>query len=420
MKRVQDCKTENCIPSPSSCVEWNGGEIEFLNICDGDSLNNVVWELVNKVKEVSDDDISSFDVDSLSEICNKKAPLTVTMSSILDLLKDNQICLKGFIDDLDQRIADLANDNDINVSLKCFAQFDNQGNQLTITRDGLDQLFVDNLCSDKLRISSLESLVTTMQSEIANLESEISISEIQVATCIDAGVKPVSSQVIAIADVLCDLISATGNSDAIGDALGQTPGDLNSEFGLIAGWILTPDTWAENYNNLLLEVENLRQRIITIENTCCAVSCDDVEIAFSVIFNEDKTGIILRFTSGAGTNIPAGFEDGGSSGTITDKDGNVETFILEIENGAEIEVSIIGLNTSGDLVIDITAIMSNGSLTCERCLHKTVKTVGICDFCKICNTGATGTVVILYEDAGEFIGTSFNPSTTTTTTTEEA
>lgn len=397
MKKVP-CNIENCIPTPSSCVIWNGGTNKTLDICDGASLNDIVWEITGKLDTLALEDFSTFDIDALAGVCGKLPPVVVDALAILNVLKDNDLCFKERIDDLAQEIVDLENDQTPNVNLKCFQQTDNQGNSLTITRDSFDQLIVDNLCSQRGRIESLEGQVVTLQSEIDNIDATATVDELTFATCIDPGIKPTSSQVISIAEELCDLELALGTSSDINTALANTPGDLNAEFGLITGWVLAPANWAQNYGNLLLEVESLRQRVINMETNCCASTCKDVEIGFSVIFNEDKTGLILKFTTGAGTDIPAGFTDAGSTGTITDKNGAVEYFTLSIANNYQTEVSIVGLDMTGDLEVSVASVMTNGTLVCQQCHKNTVKTTGVCDFCRVCAGGTTGTVTIIYDD----------------------
>lgn len=425
MKKVKGCKVENCIPTPSSCVEWNGGDIEYLGICDGDSLNTLLWEVVTKLQEIAGEDLSAFDIDSLLDICNQTAPTEVTILSILNLIKNNQVCLKDFIDTLSEQIADLSSSQNVNINLKCYAEFDNLGNSLSITRDQLDQLVIDNLCSHETRIDTLEGKVTNLQSQIDNLDLTPDPSEINLATCIDPISKPTSSQVTSIANELCDLEGATGDSGDIASALANTPGDLNAEFGLITGWILAPSNWAENYNNLLLEVENLRQRINTIEDTCCALTCDDIELGFTAVFNETNDGIIIKFTSGAGTSIPAGFTDKGSTVIITDKNGNTAEGPIDIVDNYtqnnETEIAIGGLDLSGDLTVNITALIGTDALTCEKCLSKLVKGNSGCAFCTICNTGSDGIVIVTFESdtnlaVGETTVLSNTTSTTTTTT----
>lgn len=427
MKKLNNCVVENCVPTPSSCVEWNGGDIEFLGICDGDSLNNLLWEVINKLEEIAGEDLSAFDIDSLLDICNHKAPTEITILNILNILKDNQICLKDFIDNLSEQLAELLNTQNVNVNLKCYAEFDNLGNSLSITRDNLDQLIIDNLCNHKLRIETLEGKVISLQSQIDNLDLTPDPTEINFATCIDPVVKPTSSQVVSVADELCDLETATGDPGDISSALASTPGDLNAEFGLITGWILAPDNWAENYNNLLLEVENLRQRINIIEDNCCALTCEDIELGFTALFNEDNDGIIISFTAGAGTVIPLGFEDKGSTLKITDRNGVFVTGAIDIvdnfRDNDPTEVSIVGLDLGGDLDLSITARIGTDAQTCEFCLSRPIKTNAGCTFCTICNTGEDGTVIVTFTSSTQLavgevnIGNTTTSTSTTTTTT---
>ena len=94
MKKVKSCETENCIPTPSSCIQWNGGDIDFLGICNGDWLNNILWEIITKLQEVAGEDLSGFDIDSILDLCSQKAPQEVNLLSILNVLRKNQICMK--------------------------------------------------------------------------------------------------------------------------------------------------------------------------------------------------------------------------------------------------------------------------------------------------------------------------------------
>ena len=422
MKKVQNCETENCIPTISSCVEWNGGSIEFLGICDGDSLNNLLWELVTKLQEIAGEDLSEFDIDGLLDICSQQAPTEVTILSILNLIKNNQVCLKDFIDVLNERLNELFANTGVTVNLKCYAQFDNLGNSLSITREQLDQLIIDNLCNHKLRIETLEGKVISLQSQIDNIDLNVTVDELSFATCINASVLPTSTQVINTATAFCDLETATGDSSDISSALANTPADMNAEFGLLPGWILTPTNWAENYNNLLIAFGNVWARLVTIEDTCCSLTCEDIELGFSAVYNEDGDGIIISFTFGAGTSIPAGFTDQGSYGTITDVDGNSVDFNIVISNNSSDEVIISGLNTTAPLDISITAILGTDGLTCQKCLTRRINKAS-CDYCQICAVGSDpdARVVIVYDDnSGAQAFESFNPTTSTTTTTTAA
>lgn len=394
MKKLNSCVVENCIPTPSSCVEWNGGDIEYLGICNGESLNNIVWEIVTKLKELAGENISEFDLDTLIAICNAKAPLEVNLVSILSIMRDNQICLKDYIDTLNDKLNELNQNQGVDVNLRCYADFDNLGNSLSINRAQLDQLVIDQLCNHKGRIETVEGKIVLLQNQLDNFDSTVTVDELSISTCVDPVVKPTSSQIKSVADEVCEIEGAIGTPAEVAIALSYTPTNLNTEFGLITNWNLTPSNWAENYGNMLLMVKNLIDRVNFMEDNCCATSCDDIMVGFSAVMNEGMTGIILRFTNGAGTSIPVGWTDAGSKVIITDASGNVSSPInIVIANNAEIDIATGGMDLAGDVTIDITVKMSNGSTVCEKCLVRTIKLPG-CDFCTIT---ALEEVTIIYE-----------------------
>lgn len=422
MKKLENCIDDNCIHTPSSCTDWNGGDIKSLGICNGDSVNDVVWEIVNKLEELAGEDISSFDIDDLLGICSQKAPLEVNLISILTILKNNDICLKDYIDTLNERISELSSEGAVNVNLKCYADFDNLGNSLSITRDDLNQLVIDQLCSHKQRIESLESGQINLQTQINNIDVSPTVNELAIATCINATVLPTSTQIVNTAQAHCDLEDATGTPIDIAAAIANVPSTDNARYGLIPGWIITADNEAKVISNLLLKIANLEARVIFMEDNCCAATCEDIKLGFTAVFNEDGDGIIIKFTSGAGTVIPAGFTDAGSIVIVTDIDGNTSEGVIDIvenfNDNLEYEILVGGLNLTGNLDVDITAKIGNEAITCEKCIHRVVKSTN-CGFCTISASGADGSsAVIVYDDSNKAVGivTVTPPSTTTTTT----
>lgn len=393
MKKLENCIVDNCIPSYTSCTFWNEGDIEYLGICNGDPLGNVIWEIVGKLQDIAGEDLSNFDIDSLLDICNQKAPLEITLISILNIIKNNQVCLKDYITTLEETIGNLQGSSSVKVNLKCFADIDNIGNILSITREQLDQLVIDNLCNHKQRIESIEGSIINIKSQIDNINNTSTVEELNFSTCIDGTIKPTSDQVKTISSSLCNLQTATGTPTKIAQALSKVPADWNTKFGLISGWNLTPAQWAEQYGNLLLVVARLEDRVTFMENNCCAVSCDDVKVGFSAIYNETNDGIILKFNSGSGTKIPFGFTDIGSTVTLTDIYDNSDDYPITIANATDIEIPITGIDPAGDITININVKMSNGIITCDKCLTKIISRP-VCDFCTIT---ATDKVTIVYQ-----------------------
>lgn len=420
MKEVKSIITENCIFTPTSCSAWNGGDIEYLGICDGDQLNNLLWEVINKLQGITGDDLSNFSLDSLLDICKQTAPAEVTLLSILTLLKNNQVCLKEFMDSLNTQLVGLNLQDSVNVDLKCYADFDNQGNALSMTKAQLDQLIINNLCDQKGRITQVEGELTVLQSQVDNINTTFTVDEPIITTCIDASPKRTSLQLQSVATNLCNYKGIVGSEVDVPAALAKTPSTDNTRYSTIIGWDLTPDNLTQSYGNLVLKVAKLEADLIFMQNNCCALTCDDIKLGFSAVFNDDMDGIIIKFSSGAGTKIPAGVIDKGSTGTFTDVDGNVETFTLIISNNYQVEVPISGLSLSGNVEVSISAVMGTSSLTCEKCLNKSVKSSS-CGYCEISATGdGTAQAVIIYESTGLVTFAVPSPLTTTTTTTTTA
>jgi hypothetical protein len=392
MKKTKNCIVADCIPTPSSCILWDGGDIDALGICNGSPINNVILEIVDKLEELAGEDISTFDIDALIHICEgTKAPLEINLRNILTLLRDNQICLKDYIDTLEETIRQLGNTQDVDVNLKCFLTTDNLGNDLNVTRKELDQLVINELCSQKDKLSNLEGRVSDLEN--ADVPETGPLGEATFGTCLNPSPKAASLQVIKTAEELCTLRGATGTATDIASALAKTPETLRTEFGLIPNWELNPDNLAESYGNALIVIGQLLARVKHIEDTCCASTCDDVKLGFTALMNEDNTGMLIRFTNGAGTNIPAGFTDKGSKGTVTDKNGDTIDFTLQISNNSETEVILTGLDLTGDLEIDITAILGSDGLVCQKCVSRKVK-LSSSNCCVITNSGSADLTIV--------------------------
>lgn len=412
MKPVQTIDNPNCIHTPASCVKWNYGSISYLGVCDGDMLPEIIWEIVNKLQEIAGQDLSSFDIDTLLDICNSKAPIEKNLITILELLKNNQLCLKDYIDALSQQILELSQEQKVNVNLKCLADFDNFGNQLGITREALDQIVVDKLCNHETRIFTVEGKVVTLQNAINNINVNPVVAEPEFATCVDPATKPTSGQVVSVANKVCAIEEYLGDSiDASNARANYTFED--SRYNLISGWLLSGqrENILDDYNNLLLVVKDLEARIIDIQTNCCAPTCDKIMIGFSVVVEDSETGdYVVRFRPEDGTNL-FGFVS--TNSTIRYSGISKLTGLpLEFGNTPIIPINIHPTNwdtniynfndfdLSKPITISITANMVKDGLTCQKCISQTLDLSSGCPVCEISargNKGDSGSVTITYE-----------------------
>lgn len=73
---------------------------------------------------------------------------------------------------------------------------------------------------------------------------------------------------------------------------------------------------------------------------------------------------------------------------------------ITIENNAEIEVDLLGLDVLSDYNFNIDTCISNGNLTCKKCINKVVTYKSTCAYCEFVVTGPKegGTAVIFYTE----------------------
>jgi|694.fasta_scaffold00342_31 hypothetical protein len=407
----------NCIHTPASCVEWTYGSIPYLGICNGDMLPKIIWEIVNKLQEIAGADLSSFDIDTLLDICNQKAPLEKNLTSILELLKNNQVCLKNYIDTLNETLQELSQAQSINVNLKCLADFDNFGNQLSVTRETLDQLVIDKLCNHETRITTVEGKVTSLQSQINDISVNPIVSEPEFATCVDATVKPTSGQVVSIATEVCDIRTKLGPNTTTSNLTTGSFGNkgsywntslLNAAFGATSGWIPSPLNEVEYQRNMYIILANFQTRINEIETNCCAPTCDKIMIGFSVVVEDAETGdYVVRFRPSDGTSL-FGFVSTGSQITFTGTlliggiTATAGPFPIDI-NETDWDDNVYNLSSfdlSKPITVNLTPIMIKNGLTCQKCISQVISLNMGCAVCELTasgDKGDAGTITITYQ-----------------------
>lgn len=404
----------NCINTPAECVKWNSGNIPFLGVCDGDYLPEIIWEIVNKLQAVAGEDLSTFDIEGLLDICNAKAPLEVTLISILTLLRDNEICLKDYIDVLNQKIVELSVDGNVTIDLNCLATSEYN---LGITQEQLNQLVVDAICLDRDNIIILQTKSAELSGRVTALESATPPAAIEptFVTCVDPIVKTTSNQVKSIAIELCDYRdNHVGTKSDITTALSHSPKVwFDKDFinllttttdstgtPLINYWDSNAHTLAENHNNLLVAYTLLQIQMNNVLTTCCAPNCDAIKIGFSVIAGDNPNDFIIRFRPSDGTTIPTGFKDTGSTITFTDSNGvPYGPVAIDVTEQESASYNLNGLNLNKPVFITINSKLSNGSLYCEKCTGKSVNlNDAACPVCEVSSPSTnTAPVTIVYQ-----------------------
>ena len=385
-------------PTPSGDIVWSGPTIDCLGICPGQTLNKVTNIIATKVCELAAPlDLSTLTLQCALDIFNREENGNRTLANVLQLLADNDCGLKELIDGLQAQIDGLSQDNLV-LDLKCLAEKDSFGNLLPYNQETVLQSLINHICDLELEVDGIGGKITDLQDQIDEIKDNLPSSDEKIiTTCIIAN-KPVSESVIELSDNYCNYKESVGQTTDIQKAIAQQPKELQDLLSAIKGWEINPANLAESTNNIWIAVANLLSRVSSIESTCCNITCKDVTVGMEIIGSADGKAFYLKFSEAAGTDIPAGFSDRGSTVTITDKNGKIITYDIEVEqDGTTDQLSVVGLNLDEPLTISVAARVGSDSLTCEKCLVGEFDAISSCPVCAISVTGKTGYVTIIYE-----------------------
>jgi hypothetical protein len=379
----------------NECVVWQGGDVPVIGIYNGDPLSIAEFAIATKILELFDNiDMSKIDMHCLQETAAQKCKDN-SLKAVVQALYDNQCSLVDLINNINAQPPTV----DINVNMRCLTKFDDFGNTLPQDLNQSIQSIVNQVCVNVTSITSLQAEIQTLQKQVDAIPTEPTVPpEPTITTCLTPALRPVSQTVPLVAQAFCDFQTAFGTASDASIAISQQCQNLNTTFAGVQGWLNSVNNLAQSMNNLWLLSCNLNTRMITIEENCCKLTCKDIAIGFNVQVDQNGTGVFLKFTAGAGTDIPSGFTDAGSSVTFTDKNNQFVTYPLVISNNAtQGDFDLSGLDLTDPITISVTAIMATDGLTCEKCITK-LYTIGnnTCPVCQVTATGTTGHVTIAY------------------------
>jgi hypothetical protein len=381
-------------PVFSDQVIWNGPDIPCLKICKGQKLSAIIANLAAKVCQVlSPYDLSSLTLDCALEIFGQLEPVERTITSVFQILLDNDCGLKDLIDNLQAQI--YSQEEDVfTIDLKCLAQTDSFGSPLPVDRDSTIQLLLNEICNIKPTLVYLTTKVTDLQNQIDNLNLTPVITEVSVTTCIEPTSFPVSTQLKKVAADYCNFKSAIGSINDISTTRSQFPDGLLSKFGEYEGWIPIPQNYMQEQNNMYIIIEYLLNQVTDLQ-ACCDKGCDNIKIGFGI--DSTDNGMILTFSSLYGTSIPVGYTNTESILSIVEEGTNyTSNAYFIITNGyVTPEISLSGFQKGKTLTLSLNSTFTNGTVTCQKTVIKTWKFLST-GCCSITNLDSTPSILI-YE-----------------------
>lgn len=391
--------TNGCDNISSNCVIWQGPDISCIDLCNGDSISEVVFKLATKVCDLLESGVDvNPNLEGLDLTCLNIRGVTPTELVPVLQAMINQICLNANSG---------AGGNEKSSSLPimtlpaCMQYDDKSGNPVTqLPLDEFATLIANQVCDNLASINTINSTLSSLNTRIDVLEACVlpcsgGVVEAQIVpSCVSnvGTLTNVSVVVLALETAFCSLRNAVGFPSAINSAISQsvitgsslTRTSSSVSYGSKTGWNNSASTLAESVQNAWIVIDDLYTAIGNIQTNCCPSGCDSVIFDYVAQVVTDAQGLVTGINFNfQGSTIPTGFADvtGFSKIIVTDINGVSlnQIFSVQVEQSTSgILFDTAGLNTANDLNVSVQFNVSNGTDTCETVLSSVLNGIVPC------------------------------------------
>ena len=303
-----------CSPVSSRCVVWEGPDIPCINLCRGDSIDDVIAKMATVLCDSAG---TSIDITSMTLSCLLTEGETAPDDIVAILQKViNKTCT------LEEAIASLGtNGSDPVIALPVSLHYDN------LTGDHIEQLPQTEYSFHlAVLIAGLIDTINTLTTTLTGYGTRLGAAETAIAAFAQADVLLVRLQcladpgtdlaldaaIILIEDAVCDITSSLGTVSAVNAAValqcaGLTTSARLSGSGAMSstpGWKPNPLTVADSLSNLWLTICDMRSKVSGIA-TQVAATCNDYILDFVATLSSDRKS--LSIVTNGKTIIPTGF-----------------------------------------------------------------------------------------------------------------
>ena len=395
---IQPSDTQaGCNPVSSNCVIWQGPDIPCITLCKGDSISDVTYKVATELCTLVDQlDIAGFDVSCFPPICPKPENIHDLIQFILD-----QLCAQqGEITTTKSKSTNFDCTDVFNCQITvatCFQYTNSYGDLVTqMSLQDYATAIANKVCDILDDITTINATLITLSDRIQVFEDcdacNPVIPPITIPTsCVSGGTNvPIETFVENLETAFCALQDATGTPTEIATAIAEecvnldtTPTLNNSAvtYGTLPGWVNAGsyNTMSDAVTNMWIMLCDMRNAVQGMLDTCCAPSCDDVDITMSVGYTNPN--IELTF----GGSAP-GFSDCYPAGmyvTITDAYGvmyTTQVSVIPNLGGAtqNVDLSLSGLSLYTDYTVKLTICADDATLKCSNAIIETVENTALC------------------------------------------
>tara|TARA_R110000765_G_scaffold44935_4_gene92908 strand:+ start:892 stop:4686 length:3795 start_codon:yes stop_codon:yes gene_type:complete len=383
-------KNMPCIPVSSNCVIWQGPDIECINLCNGDTVSDIVGKLATELCALIDaacvctPDLTGLTLDCITGVSDP-TDLVEVLNAIIATA-----CTTGTGTGVNLNVSEKRVAADGNILLpKCLVYSDEFGNPITELPINEFVIYLANeICGILNSIVLINAAIENFETRIGILENCVLpcvpqkniVSEV-VSTCLFPGqLKDVSILLLAIEKDFCNLRSNVGTSQDILNAIAaqcifSTTDRLSASgnYGSNINWIKSPSNLSQSLKDQWVVICDLYSAIKDIQDNCCDSGCSGLNFGFlyNVISNSSNVPVTLNlnFTS---SSLPASYSDCGglTNVKITDSLGseiNQGVNVASLQNsttGATINLAALNVNNSITVQVDFCA--TDGVNTCQE------------------------------------------------------
>ena len=385
--------SNGCNNISSNCVVWQGPDISCINLCQGDTVSDVVAALATKLCEITDGISNEPDLTGFDLKCALPSGATPTT------LAENLQAIVTYICSLPTSSG--SDYTEPNISLCTELQYENPaagGGTITSLPLSAYALLVGNkLCTIIQSIATLTTQVNSIDTRVTTLEAFFPLptaTEVQIIpNCVTSTIGQLTDLSIVVAALetdFCALQTATGTPNVINNAVGQQA-ILNGDnmlsvsaqtYSAQTGWKTSPVNMANSLQNAWIVIKDLYDAVATIQTECCPGACDSLVFDFSATrlldSNSLTTHIILDLSA---STIPSGFADTSGTTPVTISDSatpagtvvtNINLTSLAQNTPYTTNIPVSTINGNGDLTVSINSSFTKEGNICQESKTKSV------------------------------------------------
>ena len=272
-----------CSPISSNCVIWQGPDIECINICNGDSVSDVVAALATELCNLlTETNVSSYDLTCLGVTSACPPP---TFQALIQLLIDKICELNNVPSDTP---VDSSGCPDCIVSVaSCFVEGTTTNMQLVDYVQAIANkvcALVDNIADLQTQIDGIDIRVTALENavppslaippiptgcldsvipgapatETIDIVLDYLVNDATIGYCATIDTLWGSSGSAADLAAVLNPVCITASSASIVDGNDAGAGTMSSAYPGPTGWVATPLTLAQTIQNLWIAICDLR------------------------------------------------------------------------------------------------------------------------------------------------------------------